>query len=95
MARPQHRAPATPKARCLDTHPVGTDDPRLGPEGGRGFQNQLARGQMRRPRPSAMSLTLWSECKEARLASRTPTPSRLPGNRIVRIRRHLVTTPRR
>ena len=27
--------------------------------------------QMRRPRPSAMSLTLWSECKEARLASRT------------------------
>ena len=27
---------------------------------------------MRRPRPSAMSLTLWSECKEARLASRTP-----------------------
>jgi hypothetical protein len=27
---------------------------------------------MRRPRPSAMSLTLWFECKEARLASRTP-----------------------
>ena len=27
---------------------------------------------MRRPRPSAMSLTLWSECEEARLASRTP-----------------------
>jgi hypothetical protein len=27
---------------------------------------------MRRPRPSAMSLTLWSECEEARLASCTP-----------------------
>jgi hypothetical protein len=32
---------------------------------------------MRRPRPSAMSLTLWSESKEARLASRTPRLPRL------------------
>jgi hypothetical protein len=32
---------------------------------------------MRRPRLSAMSLTLWSECKEARLASRTPRLTRL------------------
>jgi hypothetical protein len=32
---------------------------------------------MRRPRPSAMSLTVWSECKEARLANRTsPTALR-------------------
>lgn len=39
---------------------------------------------MRRPRPSAISLALWSECKEARLASRTVTPSRISWTKIWR-----------
>ena len=38
---------------------------------------------MRRPRPSAMSLTLWSECKEARLASRTPRRTGLLEQKIL------------
>jgi hypothetical protein len=39
---------------------------------------------MRRPRPSAMSLTLWSECKEARLASRTQRFPKLLEQKIMR-----------
>ena len=39
---------------------------------------------MRRPRPSAMSLTLWSECKEARLARRTQRLLRFLEQKILR-----------
>jgi hypothetical protein len=38
---------------------------------------------MRRPRPSAMSLTLWSECEEAGVASRTPRRTGLLEQKIL------------
>jgi hypothetical protein len=58
-------------ARCemLDAHRPDADDPRLGPEGGEVLPHAfLAEVQMRRPRPSAMSLTLWSEYEQVRRA---------------------------
>jgi len=73
-----HRTNARLDARRLDA-----EWSRSGTGGKARFNSQvfLAEAQMRRPRPSAMSLTLWSESKEARLASRTPRLPRLATTR--------------